>query len=79
MAPGRDDDEVAGAEGSSGASIFSCICCTVGHFIIIAPTHVIADHRVLYATVTCLLADTVLVVLTDQLPPSSKVVALNGT
>jgi len=78
MAPGRDDDEVAGAEGSSGASISRCNC-TGGHSISIAPTHVIADHRVLYATVASLLADTVLVVLTNQLPPSSKVVALNGT
>jgi len=77
VAPVRDDDEVAGAEGSSGASV-SCSCAG-GHSVSIASTHVVADHRVLYATVACLLADTVLVILTNQLPPSSKVVALNGT
>lgn len=77
MAPVRDDDEVAGAEGTSGASV-SCSCAG-GHSVRIAPTHVVGNNRVLYATVACLLADTVLVVLTNQLPPSSKVVALNGT
>ena len=78
MAPGRDDDEVAGAEGSSRASV-SCIICAGGDCICIAPTHVVGYHGVLYATVARLLADTVLVVLPNQLPPSSKVVALNGT
>jgi len=78
VAPVWDDDEVTGAKGSSGASV-SCVICAGGNCIRIAPTHVVGDHSVLYTTVACLLADAVLVVLTNQLPPTSKVVALNGT
>jgi len=73
-----DDDEVTGAKGSSGASV-SCTICAEGNCIPIASTHVVGDYRVLYTAVACLLADAVLVVLTNQLPPSGKVVALNGT
>jgi len=78
VAPLWDDDEVTGAKGSSGASV-SCTIYAGGYCIRIAPTHVVGDHSVLYTAVACLLADAVLVVLTNQLPPSSKVVALNGT
>ena len=58
------DDIVTGTECSPSTPVSSCISSTV--YSVCPPSpQVIADHSVLYAAVTSLLSDTVLVVLTN--------------